>query len=1282
MQNWKKWLSTLLAVVMLVSMVPAVAAEKTEDQQSANEVIYNLQSQEITVVTALPEEGTAEGAYVLFDEEGNYTIPLEDNAFFPYEVQFTCDGEIWSEWFMDADDSVEIGGHTFYVTSAQTDPEQLCQIGVWIGDEYVPAFPEAKTFINGNKKSILSTQSLILPTLTASIDLTSYLPGELKTVPVSAILSAANISGNVAVWTKYGYYDEDGNYVSMNDEYIVLGSDTTLDLSMEDPYLYWNDVEVEMIVGTVDQLNTDNRLYRIRIDLLDSNDLANFFTFSVPEPAQVHHTNYGGSYVPDNRDYIAPGLDIYIDNATWNGNDELNVSFTLSDWFNHKINRNGDVTVKVFNDAVKTEEETQLLEEITGMLYGVDVPGYPMNLESEHRRMALTVIFYRDDQLVDVCPMVVEINRGYDGVSTYPNLLVKNGNRFNTVSGYSGYERDPATGVSIMTGRMWYSTYPVNGMYYFRANYLKNNTVVETSELGQYVKKAVVGYYSSANAAMNDQLPDVKDALFNDGYEADYSKGVIFTIVLADDSLDHIGYKVLPYEESDELREPDPMSEDTYFEVRDVTKEEGYYNTAKMRYDYDSYYYNGYQTIFLLNGDGTPVTDTNITPVFFTGNKVNVYAGLDVDGKQTGAQKQISGETSIPFVSGNVVQYSAAAEDGDHLKNYWVTFVTQSTGGAKLYVNAVNDKSHYDETDNLPVREIFLTEQFDHHHDVFFANIGDAALTGLYARLENAENIALDPYWTIGTTNSLAAFTQTYNMQNIGKVRLVLKDDGTGTPLGGEISGTLVIGSTATGEEVKIKLTGIAGEPKITTTSVAPGVRYIPYSSVIQTNNMYATDAVKFSYTGSLPDGMILKPNGELYGVPTATGEYKFTVTAACTVGDYTVSDSADFTLNIAENTAEKVEAATDEGYTLLDRVADMNKYENQVFRSLGMFDQFVDFWMDGRKLTEGVDYDAEEGSTKITIRAQTFQNAGSGTHTLAAEFRTGGRDDLNSDLKRAAQNYVSSVSSGSGVSHRNSYSVQVATTTNGTVRVEPQHAAEGEAVVVTVTPAAGYELDVLTVVDTAGNEIPVTKLEQGQYRFEMPKNNVTISASFIENGLPFVDVSVRAWYFDCVKYMYENDLMVGTTTTMFEPDIMTTRGMIVTILYRMAGEPETVGNHTFTDVAADNYYSDAIQWAVEKDIISGYGDGRFGSEDNVTREQLVTLLFNYAKAMGCDVSKRTELRRFTDADTVSAYALDAMRWACAESLVYGREGNRLDPTANATRAEVSAIFARFSEME
>ncbi len=190
------------------------------------------------------------------------------------------------------------------------------------------------------------------------------------------------------------------------------------------------------------------------------------------------------------------------------------------------------------------------------------------------------------------------------------------------------------------------------------------------------------------------------------------------------------------------------------------------------------------------------------------------------------------------------------------------------------------------------------------------------------------------------------------------------------------------------------------------------------------------------------------------------------------------------------------------------------------------------------------------------------------------------------------------------------------------------------------------------------------------------PASNATNTEGGAE--LPFRDVTRNNWFFDDVKYVYSQSIMDGVGTETFAPNEPLTRGMIVTILYRMEKTPAVSAAASFTDVPAGKWYSSAVAWAAEKQIVNGYGDGRFGPNDPVTREQLAAILFRYAVYQGMQaVTLEENLAPFADAAQIASYAVPAMNWAVGQGLLNGSNG-QLAPKAQATRAQVAAIIHRY----
>lgn len=178
----------------------------------------------------------------------------------------------------------------------------------------------------------------------------------------------------------------------------------------------------------------------------------------------------------------------------------------------------------------------------------------------------------------------------------------------------------------------------------------------------------------------------------------------------------------------------------------------------------------------------------------------------------------------------------------------------------------------------------------------------------------------------------------------------------------------------------------------------------------------------------------------------------------------------------------------------------------------------------------------------------------------------------------------------------------------------------------------------------------------------------------------PFTDVPASHWAHDDITYVYENDLMNGTDGSLFSPESTTTRAQVVTVLYRLAGQPAADWANPFWDVPASAWFHDAVTWAWENDITGGVSSTHFGAGNAVTREQLATFLYRYAQDQGYDTSARADLSGYSDAGLVSSYATEALSWANATGLITGTTATTLSPKGSATRAQVATILSRFCQ--
>ena len=179
-------------------------------------------------------------------------------------------------------------------------------------------------------------------------------------------------------------------------------------------------------------------------------------------------------------------------------------------------------------------------------------------------------------------------------------------------------------------------------------------------------------------------------------------------------------------------------------------------------------------------------------------------------------------------------------------------------------------------------------------------------------------------------------------------------------------------------------------------------------------------------------------------------------------------------------------------------------------------------------------------------------------------------------------------------------------------------------------------------------------------------------------DDFPFYDVKKQDWYYSAIDYASDNGLVDGITDTTFVPNQSLTRAQFATIMYRMNGSPEVTYTAKFPDVPEGYWFTDAVMWASSIGVVEGYGNGCFGTNDNITREQMAVMMHRYGTACGYNVSKQAEIDSFADAGTVSGYAYEAVKWTVGNGIIQGKLGNKLDPQGNASRAEGAAIIMRF----
>lgn len=357
--------------------------------------------------------------------------------------------------------------------------------------------------------------------------------------------------------------------------------------------------------------------------------------------------------------------------------------------------------------------------------------------------------------------------------------------------------------------------------------------------------------------------------------------------------------------------------------------------------------------------------------------------------------------------------------------------------------------------------------------------------------------------------------------------------------------------------------------------------------------------------------------------------------------------------------------------------------------------------------VTAVLPYPAGTGATGYTFTVQHLISSGpqAGTmETLPYELTVDGLRCKFSSLSPVAIGYQTATKpnpqpnpggnsgggSGGGGWSSSTYAITVEKSEHGKVTSNRTNASNGSTVTLTVTPDSGYVLDALTVTDSRGNEIKLTAQGGNKYTFTMPSRAVTVKATFAplpddtqkpcDGGVDcpsrgFTDLgSAGTWYHEAVDYVLRNGLMNGYSSGTFGPNDNLSRAQFAQILFNKEGRPVVNYLLQYSDVAEGVWYTEAIRWATSRGIIGGYGNGNFGPNDNITREQLAVMLWRYA---GSPAATDKELH-FTDADQASGFALEALRWAVENGIINGYGDGLLGPQGQATRAQVAQMLMNF----
>lgn len=342
---------------------------------------------------------------------------------------------------------------------------------------------------------------------------------------------------------------------------------------------------------------------------------------------------------------------------------------------------------------------------------------------------------------------------------------------------------------------------------------------------------------------------------------------------------------------------------------------------------------------------------------------------------------------------------------------------------------------------------------------------------------------------------------------------------------------------------------------------------------------------------------------------------------------------------------------------------------------------------------------DRNDSTIKPNVEGKFVYSLKDGTYTYTMETVRGTR--TGSFTVDGEELTINERFSSGGSSHSYDGYITIINPKNGEVTVSDDWAYEDDKITLTITPDKGYEVDKIEIVDDEGDKIDAKKVddEDNKYTFRMANCDVTVTVTFKEEGkttedtdkeedkddeetteLNFTDVKETDWFFKGVEYVVDKGIMSGVSENEFAPSGKLTRAMLVQMLYNMESRPACDAENAFMDVPVGQWYTDAVIWANDAKIVSGMGEGLFAPNMEITREQMVAMLYNYAKYRGYDVTASADLSAFADTASVSAWAQPAMQWAVAEGYISGMGDSQLAPQGTATRAEIASVIMRFME--
>ena len=678
MKHLKQGIAAFLAALLIMPTLPAAAEETAKTAGSeADQVWFNTGKLAVSVIDPSVSENEAyQSQWMdLFAEDGSYTINIpEENPFFPYEVQFTCNGETTNEWFMDPEDTVEVGGHTFHV-SAYMDGTAVTQLSMNVAGKEVVVYPEEKEFTNDPAAAIaplsitynLSTQYL-------TVDLTGFTPVELTQVKIENLLAGSNaqVDTSKIAWT-LGY----------GDDYTISQKGTILDLS--NGTSYGNSMTATMIVGEANQLAKDDKKYQISVKRTTSGNWLTAEMYREDASGNRSAVNVGRNrYYDSYSDKSKRELDVYYERTP----DSANYSYYLGLKVNPGVFAAPQyASLKAYAGKIADPAQVVTATDITAQLFAGDMNAAKAGYLVARYDNDITLVSYDAAGNVTGClPMTMDVY-GSD-TSFFVNSLYDTASR-SYISYKSSTSYDRNTGVWKYVSTL-YKEYPANGVYSARL-YCSSMGTTDNSK----VTAAYVGNYNSIAEAQAAGAVDIKDTLFSDsyddGYQADFSQGVVFSCFAGQDGDEnqivekYMIQTVNGTNSKNQSTSSDAeyvLSSNTAVRFTGLNNADGSqipaYTVSSGSDTYGEYNYH-----VMMVAPGTDLS--NVAPTFSLDSTIKLYAAGSIS-------PEVSGKSYHDLSSG-LLQYTASAEDGKASKNYWLKVIQATNDEYPLFVNSLTDES-------------------------------------------------------------------------------------------------------------------------------------------------------------------------------------------------------------------------------------------------------------------------------------------------------------------------------------------------------------------------------------------------------------------------------------------------------------------------------------------------------------------------------------------------------------------------------------------------------------